>query len=67
VPVNDTGPPRFFCYAAFASCQSGRVTNISLAGVVLQELPVQINRLSWLQELGKQWQPIKLPCRCLRS
>jgi hypothetical protein len=65
VPVNGTGPPKFFCYAAFVGCRHGRVTNISLAGVVLRELPAQVNRLSWLQELGKQWEWIKLPCRCL--
>lgn len=53
-PLNDTGPPRFFCYAAFVSCQHGRVTNINLAGVTLRELPAQVNRLSGLQELGKQ-------------
>lgn len=47
------GPARHYCHAFGVSCLAGRVTNISLAGLVFQDLPAQINQLAWLQELGE--------------
>lgn len=47
------GPARHYCNVFGVSCLAGRVANISLAGLVLQDLPAQINQLALLQELGE--------------
>lgn len=50
-----TGPPSFYCNAFGVGCRDGRVANISLGftGVVLSQLPSQVNQLSRLQALGE--------------
>jgi hypothetical protein len=49
------GPPSYCCNAFAVSCLNGRVATISLnsTGVVLSQLPPQVNQLAWLQRLGE--------------
>jgi hypothetical protein len=48
-------PPSFYCSAWGISCRNGRVAGIALnqSGLVLGQLPPQLNQLAWLQTLGE--------------
>lgn len=48
--------PAYYCNAATVACKDGRVVNISLSGytgLVLSQLPTEVNQLGRLQELGR--------------
>jgi hypothetical protein len=50
-----TAPPSYYCSSWGISCRNGRVLGIALnqTGLVLSQLPAQLNQLAWLQTLGE--------------